>query len=141
MIRRLRFLSDKDYHDYVSLINQLSKLGEISQEAYEDFAYKQDSHSYVTFVYEQDGKLVSCLTLLLESKLAGNVLHIEDVVTDSAYQVKGIASKLIDYAKEFAIKNKCYKIILDCSDVNEQFYNKLGFYTAGNYMRFDIGIL
>ena len=139
MIRTLRMQSDSDYKDYVSLINQLSKLGEVSKEDYEDFAFRQD-FNYVTFVYEQDDKLVSCVTLLLESKLAGNVLHIEDVVTDSAYQGKGIASKLIDYAKEFAIKNKCYKIILDCSDANETFYNKLGFYTAGNYMRFDIGV-
>ena len=130
MIRRLRVQSEGDYHDYVNLINQLSKIGEISKEKYEDFAYKQDHHSYVTFVYEQDNRLVSCVTLLLESKLAGNVLHIEDVVTDSKYQGQGIASKLIDYAKDYAIEKKCYKIILDCSDINETFYSKLGFYTT-----------
>lgn len=139
MIRTLRMQSDSDYHEYVDLINQLSKLVEVSKEDYEDFVFIQN-HKHRTFAFEQDGMIVSCITVLIESKLAGNVLHIEDVVTDSKYQGQGIASKLIDYVKDYAIKEKCYKIILDCSDTNETFYNKLGFYTAGNYMRFDIGI-
>ena len=139
MIRTLRMQSDSDYKDYLNLINQLSKIIEVSKEDYEDFVLIQDFR-HRTFVFEQDGIIVSCITVLLEKKLAGNVLHIEDVVTDSKYQGQGIASKLIDYAKDYAIKEKCYKIILDCSDTNETFYNKLSFYTAGNYMRFDIGI-
>ena len=31
----------------------------------------------------------------------------------------------------------CYKVILDCNDQNVPFYEKLGFKTHVNHMRFD----
>ena len=41
-----------------------------------------------------------------------NVCHIEDVVIDNNYRGKNLGTKLIEYAKEYAKMEKCYKIIL-----------------------------
>ena len=132
----IRLLEDKDYQDYVELINQLSKIGEITQHDFEFFVFTQHllPSTYRFFVYELDGKVVGCLTILLENKLARKSLHIEDVVTHSDFRGKGIASELIEHAKNYAIDNNCYKIILDCSSENVAFYNKVGFKETGVQM-------
>ena len=132
----IRLLEDKDYRDYVELINQLSKIGEVTQHDFEYFVAIQHllPSTYRFFIYEIEGKVVGCLTTLVENKLSRRSLHIEDVVTHSDFRGKGIASELIEHAKNYAIENKCYKIILDCSNENVAFYNKVGFLETGVQM-------
>ena len=86
------------------------------------------------FVYEIDNKVVGCVSIILERKLKGNSLHIEDVVTHKEYRGKGIGVELMNYCLQFAKDNKCYKIVLDCADHNVAFYEKCGFKLSGNYM-------
>ena len=62
----------------------------------------------------------------------GKVAHIEDVVVDKSMRGYGLGKKLI----EVAIKEcqDCYKIILDCSDENVEFYKKCRFKCKENQM-------
>ena len=53
--------------------------------------------------------------------------------------MKGIASKLVKHILKEAKNNRCYKAILNCSDDNMGFYEKLGFYKNENEMRINIG--
>ena len=45
-----------------------------------------------------------------------------------------MGSRLIEVLKALAVVNKCYKVILDCSEVNMRFYEKCGFAKKENQM-------
>lgn len=132
----IRLLQDKDYNDYIELLYQLTDIGKVTQARFETFVFEQHRpHSNIKcFVYELDEKAVGCVTIILEKKLKGNALHIEDVVTHKDYRGKGIGLELMECCKQFAKENNCYKIVLDCSDDNVPFYEKSGFKVSGNYM-------
>ncbi len=146
----IRLLQNKDYEDYVELLRQLTDVGEVTQRSFEKFVRTQyplllganmvDSMVQI-FVYEIDNtpflkknKIIGCVTTILERKLKGNTLHIEDVVSHKDYRGKGIGADLMERCIKFAKDNNCYKIVLDCSDDNVGFYEKSGFKVSGNYM-------
>ena len=66
-------------------------------------------------VAEEDGKIISsCVCVIIP-----NLTHsqrpyalVENVVTDGAYRGKGYATKCLNFAKEIALKNNCYKLML-----------------------------
>ena len=134
----IRLLKDTDYNDYIELLHQLTTVGEVTQYNFIDFIDKQNQTvSNKTFVYEIDGKAVGCITCLIEQKLAHSykkVMHIEDVITHENYRGRNIATELLNYTKEYAIKNNCYKVILDCNENNLAFYKKVGFTETGVQM-------
>src|SRR5581483_8719029 len=87
-----------------------------------------------------DGEIIGSNTLLIEQKFihnGGKVGHIEDVVTKSGYEGMGVGRALVAKALAFAAEMKCYKVILDCSEENVQFYRKMGFKEHGLSMRHD----
>ena len=132
----IRLLQDKDYEDYVELLCQLTEISEVTKKSFENFVYIQHLVPSMIryFVYEIDNKVVGCVSIILERKLKGNSLHIEDVVTHKEYRGKGIGVELMNYCLQYAKDNKCYKIVLDCADHNVAFYEKCGFKLSGNYM-------
>jgi glucosamine-phosphate N-acetyltransferase len=76
-------------------------------------------------------------TLLVEPKFiysGGKVGHIEDVVVRKGYQKRGIGKKLVSHATALAQKMNCVKVILDCSNENMQFYQRLGYTYQDNCM-------
>ncbi len=88
-----------------------------------------------------DGEIIGSNTLLIEQKFihnGGKVGHIEDVVTKSGYEGLGVGRALVAKALAFAAEMKCYKVILDCSEENVQFYRKMGFKEHGLSMRRDL---
>ena len=90
---------------------------------------------YICYIYI-DGKIkiIGSGTILVEPKIihgAKNVGHIEDIVVDPEYNGKGIASLILQYLKDEAQNQNCYKIILDCKEELELFYNKNGFVKNG----------
>jgi glucosamine-phosphate N-acetyltransferase len=64
--------------------------------------------------------------------------HIEDVVTRRGYEGKGIGRALVKKCIEICRIRGCYKVILNCSDKNVNFYRHLGFKTYDNGMRYDL---
>ena len=55
---------------------------------------------------------------------------VENVVTDSAYRKRGLATQCLDYAKGIAVKNNCYKLMLLTGSKEEStlnFYRKAGY--------------
>jgi glucosamine-phosphate N-acetyltransferase len=90
---------------------------------------------------KQDGQLIGSITLLIEQKFihnGGKVGHIEDVVTRREYQGSGIGKALVLKALDYAKQNKCYKVVLNCSSRNVEFYKKIGFKEHEVSMRFDL---
>lgn len=84
-------------------------------------------------VAEENGKLVSSVVCVIIPNLTRNIrpyAFVENVVTHSDYRKQGYASACLDYAKEIALKENCYKMMLltgakDESTLN--FYKKSGY--------------
>ena len=84
------------------------------------------------------GLIIGTTTLLVEPKFifgGGRVAHIEDVAVRAEYQRKGIGFKLVNYATEQAAIMRCVRTVLDCSDENIPFYEKIGYSYHGNSMK------
>lgn len=78
--------------------------------------------------------MVAVGMVLVERKLiheCGLVGHIEDIAVDKAQQGKKLGIRLIKTLTEIGKAMGAYKVILDCSDHNVEFYEKCGYVRAG----------
>lgn len=84
-------------------------------------------------VCEEEGKIISsCVCVIIP-----NLTHeqrpyafIENVITDENYRKKGYATACLDFVKDIAIKENCYKIMLMTGSKEEStlnFYRKAGY--------------
>jgi glucosamine-phosphate N-acetyltransferase len=129
----MNIFSIKDFPDkreyLFSLLSQLTSAPLITEKSYNNIINKLDDNHNI-FVYVLDNKIVGMITLLHEQKLIHNglkIVHIEDLVVDKEYKNRGIGRDLINYCLDKISKEEYYKIILDCSEELERFYNKFGF--------------
>ncbi len=87
-------------------------------------------------VAEEDGKIVStCVCVIIP-----NLTHeqrpyafIENVVTDSAYRGRGLATACLGFARDIARRENCYKMMLLTGSKNEKtldFYRRAGYNSA-----------
>lgn len=92
----------------------------------------EDQNHHI-IVAEENGRLVSscvCVIVLNLTHRQQPYALIENVITDEAYRNKGLASRCLQYAKQIAIHNHCYKIMLMTGSKKEstlRFYEKAGF--------------
>lgn len=92
----------------------------------------EDKNHHI-IVNEINGKIISSCVCVIIPNLTRNVrpyAFIENVVTNGLYRGKGYATECLDYAKEIAIKNNCYKMML-LTGAKEKgildFYKKAGY--------------
>ena len=88
-------------------------------------------------VAEEDGKIVSsCVCVIIPNLTHGQrpYAFIEYVVTDEAYRKRGLATACLDFAKESALKENCYKMMLLTGSKSE---STLNFYERAGYNRND----
>jgi glucosamine-phosphate N-acetyltransferase len=130
---------------FFETLSNLSQVGEINQDI--ERASKllheiEENKLYKIFVAESEsGQIIGSITLLVEQKFihnGGKVGHIEDVVTRKEFSGKGVGSALVQKCINVAKDEKCYKVILDCSDANVPFYEKAGFRKHEVSMRYNI---
>ncbi len=80
-----------------------------------------------------DDKIIASCVIIIIKNLTNNqraYALIENVITDESYRNKGYATDVLNYAKEIAIKNDCYKIMLMTGSKQEstmRFYEKAGY--------------
>jgi len=118
-------LLEKDLEEYKKLLIEMNGFkGKINQN------FKPDG----IFVLKIDNKIVSTGKILIENKLYDSIARIEDVVTYTKYRNMGCASSIISHLIDIAKGEKCYKIILNCSDDIQNFYMKNKFKTEGYQM-------
>jgi len=63
----------------------------------------------------EDGRIVSSCVCVIIPNLTHNqqpYALIENVITDEAYRGKGLATACLDYAREIARRENCYKMML-----------------------------
>ena len=104
----------------------LSELSELWKRILAD----KDHHIIVS---EEDGRIVSsCVCVIIPNLTHSRQPYalIENVITDEKYRKKGLATACLDYAKEIALRENCYKIMLLTGSKEEStlnFYRKAGY--------------
>lgn len=84
-------------------------------------------------VCEIEGKLVASCVCVVIPNLTRNVrpyAFVENVVTHADYRQKGYATACLNYAKQIAEKNQCYKMMLLTGSKRE---STLNFYRNAGY--------
>jgi glucosamine-phosphate N-acetyltransferase len=128
----VRFLSEYDYTQYMTLINEFRP----TSLSFSEFQDVLNDISKVGDIYlmvdEKTLEILATATLIYERKVIHNggcVAHIEDVVVRSDQRGSGIGRNLVRYlVAEAQKKTGCYKVVLDCSPELEKFYQNLGFF-------------
>lgn len=83
-----------------------------------------------------ENKIVSSCVCVVIPNLTRNVrpyAFVENVVTHGDYRGKGYATECLNYAKEIAVKQNCYKIMLLTGSKEQktlEFYRKAGYNSA-----------
>ncbi len=135
----IREITEKDFDGLMLLYTQLhgNPLPEKTVELSElcNAIISDENHHII--VSEEDGKIVSsCVCAIIP-----NLTHeqrpyalIENVVTDEMYRKRGLATACLDFAREIACKENCYKIMLLTGSKEE---STLRFYERAGYNRND----
>ena len=92
-----------------------------------------NDENYHIVVAKENNKIVSTCTVIIIPNLTHNqrpYAFIENVVTSKDYRKKGYGKPVLNYAKDMAIKENCYKIMLLTGSKREStlnFYKKAGY--------------
>ncbi len=84
-------------------------------------------------VAEENGEIVSsCVCVIIPNPTHNQQPYafIENVITDEKFRKRGLATQCLDYAKEIAIKENCYKMMLLTGSEKKStldFYRKAGY--------------
>ena len=85
----------------------------------------------------EDGKIVSsCVCVIIPNLTRGQrpYAFVENVITDEAYRGRGLATACLNYAKDIAVKENCYKMMLLTGSKKE---STLAFYERAGYNSHD----
>lgn len=131
----VREIKENELNELLKLYTHLHETGvpEQSEKFAETWATIINDKNHHIIVAEENGKLVSSVVCVIIPNLTRNIrpyAFVENVVTHSEYRKQGYASACLDYAKEIAVKENCYKMMLltgakDESTLN--FYKKAGY--------------
>jgi|SRR6187200_32799 glucosamine-phosphate N-acetyltransferase len=132
----------RGFFDTLSSLSHVGNIADQNDRAEKILSEIKSYPFYTIFVaVKEDNQLIGSITTLIEQKFihnGGKVGHIEDVVTRKEYEGMGIGKALVLKALDFAKENRCYKVILDCSKSNVEFYKKIGFKEHEVSMRIDL---
>lgn len=138
---KVRSIEKTDYDkNYLPLLKQLTTIdtNEITREMFYEFIDNlTDKHQICVIEDFNQSIIIGTITILIEPKLIhtmGLVCHIEDVVVDINFRGLKLSKLLVNNAVKIAKDMGCYKIILDCSNLNKPVYEKCGFVNNGNQM-------
>ena len=131
----IREIKDSDYKGLMTLYMQLHDNAMPEQTEYitklwERILHDKDHHLIVA---EEDGKIVSSCVCVIIPNLTHNqqpYAFVENVITDNAYRCRGLATACLNYAKEIAQKENCYKLMLLTGSKQE---STLNFYRQAGY--------
>jgi len=92
-----------------------------------------DDKNYHIIICEEDGVILSSCTAIIVPNLTHQhrpYALVENVVTDGRHRGRGLASQCLEYAKDIAVSEKCYKIMLLTGSKKEEtlrFYERAGY--------------
>ena len=131
----VREIEKDDFEGLMRLYMQLhdNKMPETNASVLELWNQIIEDGNHHIIVAEEEGKLVSSCVCIIIPNLTHNqqpYALIENVITDEGYRRKGLATKCLQYAKEIALRENCYKMMLLTGSKKEstlQFYEQAGY--------------
>jgi hypothetical protein len=89
---------------------------------------------YIGELNSDSFEIIASGTIIFEPKIIRNgksVGHIEDIVVTKHMREKGISQQILNFLKNEAIENECYKVLLNCDNNVKNVYIKSGFQEKG----------
>lgn len=134
----VREATTKDLDSLLELYLYLheDKIPEKDNHLLETWAKIIDDENHHIIVNVQDEKVVSSCVCVIIPNLTRNVrpyAFIENVVTHVDYRNQGLATECLNYARDIAVQNNCYKMMLLTGSKNEEtlnFYRRAGYNSA-----------
>lgn len=131
----VREANKEDFNGLMRLYTQLhnNSMPEKTSEIMELWNRIINDKDHHIIVAEEDGRIISSCVCVIIPNLTHNqrpYALVENVVTDETYRRKGFATKCLNYAKEIAIRNNCYKLMLLTGSKKESTFN---FYRQAGY--------
>lgn len=131
----IREIKDSDFQQIMELYTHLHEKDvpekdERVSAVWESILADKNHHIIVA---ETEGKIISSCVCVIIPNLTRNqrpYAFVENVVTHSDYRGKGIATACLDYARDIAKSENCYKLMLLTGSKNE---NTLNFYRRAGY--------
>ena len=131
----IREIQRSDLNGLLELYMQLHDNPEPSEspELLEKWNRILDDKDHHIIVAEEDGRIVSSCVCVIITNLTHEqrpYAFVENVITDEAYRGKGLATKCLEYAKNIAFKENCYKMMLLTGSKNPktlEFYRNAGY--------------
>lgn len=131
----IREIDQNDFEGLMTLYMQLhnNDMPEETEDLRQLWKVILEDKNHHIIVAEEDGQIVSsCVCVIIP-----NLTHhqqpyalIENVITDEKHRGRGLATKCLDYAKDIALKENCYKMMLLTGSKKE---STLNFYRRAGY--------
>ena len=134
----LREIKENELNELLELYDHLHETGvpEHSEKLEKTWATIINDKNHHIIVAEENGKLISSVVCVIIPNLTRNVrpyAFIENVVTHSDYRKRGHATACLNYARDIAKKENCYKMMLLTGSKDEStlnFYKQAGYNSA-----------
>lgn len=131
----IREITQNDFKGLLALYMQLHEnlMPEQTDEIMNLWNRIVNDKDYHIIVAEENGQILSSCTCVIIPNLTHNqqpYAFIENVITDVNHRNKGLATQCLDFAKEIAVKENCYKLMLLTGSKKEStlnFYRKAGY--------------
>ena len=131
----IREITQNDFEGLLTLYTQLheNSMPDQTDEIMNLWNRIVNDKDHHIIVAEENGQIVSSCVCVIIPNLTHNqqpYAFIENVITDVNYRNKGLATQCLDFAKEIAIKENCYKLMLLTGSKKEStlnFYRKAGY--------------
>lgn len=131
----IREINGEDFDGLMTLYmqlhnNDMPEKTEAVTQLWEKILNDKDHHIIVA---QEAGHIVSSCVCVIIPNFTHNqrpYALIENVITESDYRNRGLATKCLDYAKEIAVKENCYKMMLLTGSKKKStlnFYKKAGY--------------
>lgn len=131
----VREVVDSDFNGLMELYMQLhdNPMPDKTPDILELWRSILEDKDHHIIVAEEDGQIVSSCVCVVIPNLTHNqqpYAFVENVITDERYRKRGLATECLNYAKQIAEKENCYKMMLLTGSKKE---STLNFYRRAGY--------
>lgn len=135
----IREIEENDFEGLMKLYMQLhdNPMPEKTPEIMELWNRILNDRDHHIIVAEENGEIVSsCVCVIIPNLTHGQrpYAFVENVITDERCRKRGLAAQCLNFAKELALKENCYKMMLLTGSKKE---STLHFYERAGYNRKD----
>ena len=131
----IREIANRDFDGLMRLYMQLhdNPFPEKSERVIAIWNQILHDENHHIIVAEENGRIVaSCVCVIIPNLTHGQrpYAFVENVITDEQYRKRGFATQCLNYARELAKKENCYKLMLLTGSKQEstlQFYEQAGY--------------